>query len=168
MEPSPYINHFLQPDTIIPNPANPQNWNRFSYANNSPLRYTDPDGHFAILPVLAIVAIAVVGWLAFAPPAYAPSSTEDLANRSVAAENRTQTKVARWIDDHPIEYVLLAAVVYYGGKKVLGTLAESLNEHRNERGEPYPDVIDPRTGEPIPYPEHPQWTLPEDSARVIL
>lgn len=42
---SPYINRFLQPDTIIPGPANPQSWNRYSYVTNRPLMYSDPTGH---------------------------------------------------------------------------------------------------------------------------
>jgi hypothetical protein len=42
---SPYISHFIQPDTIVPGYANPQNLNRYSYVNNNPLRYTDPTGH---------------------------------------------------------------------------------------------------------------------------
>jgi hypothetical protein len=41
----PYTNRFIQPDSIIPNPANPQSWNRFSYVLNSPIRYKDPSGH---------------------------------------------------------------------------------------------------------------------------
>jgi RHS repeat-associated protein len=45
---SVYLNRFLQPDTIIPNSANPQSWNRFSYVTNNPLRYTDPSGHMMI------------------------------------------------------------------------------------------------------------------------
>jgi len=39
------LGRFLQADTIIPNPANPQSLNRYSYVLNSPLRYTDPSGH---------------------------------------------------------------------------------------------------------------------------
>jgi hypothetical protein len=42
---SPYINRFLQPDTIIPNLSNPQSWNRYSYVSNSPTNYSDPSGH---------------------------------------------------------------------------------------------------------------------------
>jgi RHS repeat-associated protein len=42
----PGVGRFISPDTIIPNPADPQSWNRFSYTNNNPLRYTDPTGHW--------------------------------------------------------------------------------------------------------------------------
>jgi RHS repeat-associated protein len=89
----PYLNRWIQPDTIIPSdrgsysslivdyhetefleqlnqenhkrledpqakslpvPANPRAFDRYSYANNNPLVYSDPDGHFAFLvPLLA-------------------------------------------------------------------------------------------------------------------
>jgi RHS repeat-associated protein len=42
---SPCIMHFVQPDTLIPDIYNPQDWNRYSYARNNPLKYTDPTGH---------------------------------------------------------------------------------------------------------------------------
>jgi hypothetical protein len=42
---SPYINRFLQPDSVIPNPANPQSLNRFGYVLNNPIRFNDPTGH---------------------------------------------------------------------------------------------------------------------------
>jgi RHS repeat-associated protein len=44
----PALGRFLQADSIIPNPGNPQSLNRYSYVLNSPLRYTDPSGHFEV------------------------------------------------------------------------------------------------------------------------
>jgi RHS repeat-associated protein len=41
----PYINRFLSADTIIPDPTNPQSFNRYSYVLNRPLNFTDPTGH---------------------------------------------------------------------------------------------------------------------------
>ena len=41
----PHLGRFIQPDTLVPDPLNPQAWNRFSYCYNNPLRYTDPSGH---------------------------------------------------------------------------------------------------------------------------
>ncbi len=42
---SSYINHFLQPDTLIPDPSNPQAWNRYAYVKNNPVNLNDPTGH---------------------------------------------------------------------------------------------------------------------------
>ena len=41
----PTLRRFTQPDTIIPNPHNPQDLNRYTYTRNNPIRYTDPSGH---------------------------------------------------------------------------------------------------------------------------
>ena len=41
----PEIGRFISPDTIVPEPANPQSFNRYSYVLNSPMNYTDPSGH---------------------------------------------------------------------------------------------------------------------------
>jgi RHS repeat-associated protein len=40
-----YLNRWTQPDTIVANPFDPQELNRYSYARNNPVRYTDPSGH---------------------------------------------------------------------------------------------------------------------------
>jgi RHS repeat-associated protein len=41
----PTIGRFISADTIIPDPINPQEFNRYSYCLNNPLRYIDPSGH---------------------------------------------------------------------------------------------------------------------------
>lgn len=43
----PGIGRFASADTIVPNPANPQSYNRYSYVHNNPLNLTDPTGHCA-------------------------------------------------------------------------------------------------------------------------
>jgi hypothetical protein len=40
-----YLNQFTQPDSIIPQQYDPQSWNRYEYALDNPVRYTDPTGH---------------------------------------------------------------------------------------------------------------------------
>jgi RHS repeat-associated protein len=39
------LGRFIQPDSIIPNPTNPQSFNRYSYVINRPLVFTDPSGN---------------------------------------------------------------------------------------------------------------------------
>ena len=41
----PYLGRFIQPDTIVPEPENPQSLNRYTYVLNNPLRYIDPSGY---------------------------------------------------------------------------------------------------------------------------
>jgi RHS repeat-associated protein len=41
------MGRFLKPDSLIPNPANPQSWNLYSYVNGNPVNFNDPSGHFA-------------------------------------------------------------------------------------------------------------------------
>jgi len=41
----PALGRFAQPDTLVPDPGNPQALNRYTYVTNNPLRYRDPSGH---------------------------------------------------------------------------------------------------------------------------
>ncbi|MCQ2307065.1 MAG: hypothetical protein MJ000_05830 [Bacteroidales bacterium] len=42
----PLMSSFLSPDNYVQCPDNPQNFNRYAYCLNNPLRYTDPSGEF--------------------------------------------------------------------------------------------------------------------------
>ncbi len=41
----PYTSQFLSPDPFIQDPTNPQNYNRYSYVLNNPLKFTDQSGY---------------------------------------------------------------------------------------------------------------------------
>ena len=41
----PAIGRFISPDTIVPDPANPQDYDRYAYVRNNPVNYSDPTGH---------------------------------------------------------------------------------------------------------------------------
>ena len=43
----PTIGRFVSPDSIVPDPSNPQSLNRYGYAYNNPLKYVDPSGNSA-------------------------------------------------------------------------------------------------------------------------
>ncbi|AEK19818.1 hypothetical protein GYY_04735 [Methanococcus maripaludis X1] len=43
---SPEYRIFIQPDTMLPDPYNPQALNRYAYTLNNPVKYTDPSGHY--------------------------------------------------------------------------------------------------------------------------
>ena len=43
----PYLNRWIQPDSIIPDPNNSQSYDHYAYALNNPVRYTDPSGNFS-------------------------------------------------------------------------------------------------------------------------
>ena len=57
----PSVGRFLSPDPIVQAPDNTQNFNRYSYCMNNPLKFTDPDGKiFWLFPILVGAAIGAV------------------------------------------------------------------------------------------------------------
>jgi hypothetical protein len=53
------LHRFLQPDNFVQDPLNTQNYNRYGYCWNNPLRYSDPSGDFTWSDLLAAVSIVV-------------------------------------------------------------------------------------------------------------
>jgi RHS repeat-associated protein len=45
---NPILGRFIQADTIVQDPFDPQSWNRYAYVRNNPLKYVDPSGHFEL------------------------------------------------------------------------------------------------------------------------
>jgi RHS repeat-associated protein len=64
----PVVGRFIQPDSIVPEPGNPQSLNRYSYTINNPLKYTDPTGHAYALDLEANYRMAPNGRLLVSNP----------------------------------------------------------------------------------------------------
>ena len=61
----PIIGRFISADTIVPNFADPQSLNRYSYVENNPLRYIDPTGHFKFETFMKAFVTGLVGGAVF-------------------------------------------------------------------------------------------------------
>nr|NQU90702.1 hypothetical protein [Bacteroidota bacterium] len=59
----PVLARFLSPDPFVQSPEYGQNFNRYSYAFNNPLKYTDPNGEFIHFIIGAAIGGAI-NWLA--------------------------------------------------------------------------------------------------------
>ncbi len=55
----PLVGRFISADTIVPEPSNPQSFNRYSYSLNNPVNYIDPSGHCVLLPPFDTAACAI-------------------------------------------------------------------------------------------------------------
>ncbi len=55
----PRLGRFLSPDPYVQAPYNSQNYNRYSYCLNNPLKYTDPDGESFIVAAAIIIGAAI-------------------------------------------------------------------------------------------------------------
>lgn len=58
----PVLGRFISPDSVVQSPDDPQTLNRYSYARNNPLSYTDPSGNFYIIDDIVYVIVAAVAY----------------------------------------------------------------------------------------------------------
>jgi len=86
----PEVGRFISADTIVPEPKDPQSYNRYSYANNSPLNFTDPTGHCINNYEIGSddMDTCIAGWNAvvnyLAEAAYGPGGSGEFPNATVA------------------------------------------------------------------------------------
>ncbi len=60
------LGRWTQPDTVVQNPYDPQDWDRYEYVHNSPVVYNDPTGHclpFCIIIAIAVIAAIIIPWV---------------------------------------------------------------------------------------------------------
>jgi RHS repeat-associated protein len=55
----PVLGRFIQPDTLVPDPADARMFDRYAYVNNNPLLYNDPSGHCAVSAVAGPSGLAI-------------------------------------------------------------------------------------------------------------
>ncbi len=63
---NPVLGRMLSPDNYVQDPSNAQNYNRYAYVLNNPLKYVDPSGESFIGTLVGIGVGAIVGM--FLPP----------------------------------------------------------------------------------------------------
>jgi RHS repeat-associated protein len=76
------LGRFIQPDTIVPQPGNPQALNRYAYVLNNPLRYVDSTGHCG--PLTPVCLALLLGGMALLLQGDSPDlnvTPEDVASQ---------------------------------------------------------------------------------------
>ena len=132
----PALGRFLSPDSIVPQPGNPQSLNRYSYTLNNPLRYTDPTGHWGFDVHLGLTYKAVFSRaLALSiqqgkNPVEALSVAGDLAGSIARAD--------AYVDIAPIEHIGSLDKAYENAKRWAQTPNSELGGQTPEEYYHYP------------------------------
>lgn len=91
----PELGRFISPDTIVPLATQGmQAWDRYGYANNNPVRYTDPSGH-CVGPLILLCFVGGVVAVAASVDLVERKSYEAKENREIieAINNNSPTSV---------------------------------------------------------------------------
>jgi RHS repeat-associated protein len=92
----PAVGRFTQADTVVPGAGNPQKFNRYAYANNSPVKYTDPTGHSADCGI----GMGCVSPYSPPPPSAPLPSSTDASDSSIPTA--LDCLEACWLSNNPL------------------------------------------------------------------
>ena len=150
---APALGRFLQADTLVPEPANPQSLNRYSYTLGNPLRYTDPSGHYHsdvhydCTQRWVYRAVLEQAYLYGLPSTVAQDLATDLAQTVAAADEDVDCKVCadasyvksgvlHWLT-HQEATALTAAAVETGNPIEFGRALHGLQDYGAHFGQGY-------------------------------
>ncbi len=70
----PVLGRFISADTIVPDPSNPQDLNRYSYVRNNSINYSDPTGHNSVRDCLFVTVCDIFSYppIPLPPPSQPP------------------------------------------------------------------------------------------------
>lgn len=116
-----HTRRFTQPDDIIQNVYAPQDLNRYSYVRNNPLRYTDPSGHIAVVPIILIGAgIGAAANMADVALANPHAGWQDYGNAALIGAGTGAVTTGAAILATPFATTGLATLGFSGAAKAIG------------------------------------------------
>jgi RHS repeat-associated protein len=99
----PALGRFLSPDPFMQDPSNTQNFNRYSYCLNNPLKFTDPSGfNYSGHPITqtGIRSETAGGQLSFSPHSSSFRSSWDVYDWDKVISNVDPCDVSAFVLDH--------------------------------------------------------------------
>jgi RHS repeat-associated protein len=165
----PALGRFISPDSVIPNPAYPQAWDRYAYVENNPANRFDPSGHIPIDEILDVAFLAydfgaiyiqgptTINEVAFATDLVClavPYGTGGGLAIRLGGESAINAAIRVPAVVRSLQVAEKAAqfAVNSGSEANLSNIPSNSYININSHGDPYPTIVDPRTGQPIPAP----------------
>ena len=139
----PLYRRFISPDTMVPDPTNPQSLNRYSYCLNNPLKYIDPTGHDGVgegtlpqwvtqIPGGVIVgAIIIFGLMVDQKTGWLSSAWNYLGSVFSGSSSMEVEAMRVWIEDHPSTRVPSTSY----GTDYLPTSEEAMQYYKQKTGQ---------------------------------
>ena len=94
------IGRFISADTMVPDPMNTQDYGRYTYVRNNPVKYTDPSGHVPVMSVKITKVISTTVTVIEHMEVITKTITKDTGNKdkkgNAILEEVTVTEVRKW------------------------------------------------------------------------